>query len=262
MISLQQVYEIIEPNVDYDGLIVNIAEQHGGGDTAQREGMFYYALATAFPNEATLEAKLVFDKLEIEFGKFVRHPGQGPEWYRDVKDFSRDQTIPLVIAMGALKDSLRLKRHIDVALKNWFRAQNGDILWAPHHIAMYLRAYHLAESKPVSCLSRVMIYLGDVSMIFASLFCVVYAYLNPHHSDDLNHTMLLLQSQDVSPTWFGKLACRIYSAWRPSIKGTVETWGPLSAMEAYFSPSFTPCGPPRIDRIYNLTGIMRRLEVH
>ena len=80
----------------------------------------------------------VMTKLEIgHTGEFRRHPTK----WSDPKDFSRDQTVPLVAAMGVHDDYERLERfYRELRRRNWF-AQNGrDIMTDPVHRNLVYRA--------------------------------------------------------------------------------------------------------------------------
>lgn len=197
-------------------------------------------------------------KLSGADGRFFRHSDQpgAPVWYADPDDFSRDQSIPLVIAMGEgrLKDQLGAfwKRTI----KHGLCAQNGDIFWAPHHLVMWARS--LFQCGIIGPWIHAVLWLGDISLIFASIFAVVYGRIRQGHSDDLNFTIMLMQSKCVASTPFARIARWIYANYRSAIKGTHQEWGPASAFEAYFSPKFTDSGAPRIDYLYNESGILKK----
>jgi hypothetical protein len=263
--TYDEALALIEPNIDDYGLIVHNLEQWGGGDTAQREGMWSYGMALAFP-EKCAEIRERFERslqlLERSPGNYSRHtlvPG-APDWYADASDFTRDQSIPLVAAMGRLKMRDRLKAFFDANLKRGMIAQNGrDPWWWPYYLAFWVRA--LAESKSQTWQPYLspLLWLGDISLIFASVVKCIQASLDEEHSDDLNFQIILIQSNSVTDTPYAKFARWIYSNFRPALKGTLETWGPASALEHYFFTSSTAkeSGAPRVDRLYNQNAILK-----
>jgi len=119
---------------DKFGLIVQ--RNCDGGDTAQREGWYWFGrwvrgsnfLNQPWPIERQFSFDRVMSQLEIgQTGTFRRHPEKG-----DPNDFSRDQTIPIVAAMGVHNDNARLQRfYQELRRRNWM-AQNGrDPMWDP-----------------------------------------------------------------------------------------------------------------------------------
>jgi hypothetical protein len=113
---------------DQNGLIVQ--QNCDGGDTAQREGMYWlgqWVLVNAlkrqpYGRQRPIEFTQVMKHLEYQTsGRFRRHPTQtrliGEGKYRgpinDPKTTSRDQVVPLIAAMGVHKDFVRLDRFRD-----------------------------------------------------------------------------------------------------------------------------------------------------
>jgi hypothetical protein len=117
---------------DAGGLIVQ--QDCDGGDTAQREGMYWLANWVRVnplgiqPYGATRSVTFtkVMDQLEQgRTGEFRRHPTQ-PGW-SDPKEISRDQLIPLIAAMGVQNDFVRLDRFRD-RLRQGIYFVNKDFL--------------------------------------------------------------------------------------------------------------------------------------
>lgn len=261
--NLNDALDLIQPNIDSDGLIIHNREEWGGGDTAQREGMWYFGLALAFPESRALIKvwfATVLRKLEAAPGIYVRHPQVPgcPDWYDDPKDFSRDQSIPLIVAMGRLGLTEQLDKFHHYTGLRGFKAQNGDLYWWPYYLAMWIRAEADANGVRFIDYLNPILWLGDFSLILASIWGCLWGKWHPNHSDDVNYVLILLQSH-VLDNPLAKLARWIYANYRTPIKGTYESWGPASALEAYFSPKFTDSGAPRIDRLYNESGILKNL---
>lgn len=253
--------QIIFPNLDGDLLIINTKEDFGGGDTAQREGMWHYGMMKAFPEHRDRFAtglQASCNKLQLSDGRFVRHPAVpgAPGWYSDPSDFSRDQSIPLVIALGEGRLKEKLGAFANRTRANGLKAQNGDIFWAPHHLGMWWRSLH--QCGLVNSWIYILLLFTDISLLLASIFAVVYSHLHKNHSDDLNFTMMLMQSNYLA-TPVGAVARLVFANYRAPMQGTYERWGPASALEAYFSPMIKDIGAPRIDYLYNKSGILKNL---
>jgi hypothetical protein len=121
---------------DADGLIVQ--RDQDGGDTAQREGWYWFGRALvqhlpqvndAFLPERRLTYEQVLAQLEVgQTGIFRRHPHK----WNNPDDFTRDQTIPLVAAMGYLGDAARLQRfYHELRRRNWFAQNMRDEMGTP-----------------------------------------------------------------------------------------------------------------------------------
>ncbi len=197
--------------LDVNGLIV---QQDGdGGDTAGREGDFWFAHSGVGREESF---KKVLDLLQTSPGVFVRNP----VGYNDPKDFSRDQTVPLILAMGEMKEYGTLKLLFKKQLKNFFRYQNGDI-GLLGDLGYYIRSFRSWYAYPA-------LLLGDFQLLVNSIFRC-FAGRDPDNvSDDVNHTMGLLQAQYIYPTPISYLARKIYKHLRPG--GIQRAW------DWYFRP--------------------------
>lgn len=92
---------------DMFGLITQ--NDFDGGDTSNREGIFYTLLALhktrTFDDKGRLKSKGFerdLARLTTPEGTFVRHPDQ-TKWYSNPKCFSRDQHAALLLASASLK---------------------------------------------------------------------------------------------------------------------------------------------------------------
>jgi hypothetical protein len=152
---------------DNSGLI---AQKNGdGGDSAQREGMYWLAstvreqqLKDPWPNSRRLQYEGVMSLLEIAHtGEFRRNPVK----WNDPKDFSRDQTVPLVAAMGVRNDRDRLERfYRELRRRNWF-AQNGDLMGDPVHRNLVARA---RDEEPNRLTDAASLYAGAQTRLFVA----------------------------------------------------------------------------------------------
>ena len=99
---------------DNHGLIVQ--RDHNGGDTAQREGWVWLGiwvrenvLKISRGINLPIDLETTLNLLEVgTSGEFRRHPTQ-PKW-SDPKEFSRDQMVPLIAAMGVWGQTARVQR--------------------------------------------------------------------------------------------------------------------------------------------------------
>lgn len=198
--------------LDSNGLIVQ--KDLDGGDTAGREGDYWF-VHTALGIQREDSFKKVLELLQVAPGVFVRNP----IGYNDPKDFSRDQTVPLILAMGEMKEYGTLKLLFKKQLKNFFRYQNGDI-GLLGDLGYYIRSFQSWYAYPV-------LLLGDLQLLANSIFrCFVR---NPDNvSDDINHTLGLIQAQYTYPTPISYIARKIYKWFRPG--GIQRAW------DWYFRP--------------------------
>lgn len=264
----EEALELIKPNIDSQGLIIHNVEEWGGGDTAQREGMWAYGLALQYPQHR-LSIAVAFnrslEKLQVpgKPGNYVRHPRVpgAPDWYDDPYDFTRDQSIPLLAAMGRLKNKPHLKAFFKANLRRGMFCQNGrDPWWGPNHLNMWYRAFADAWGPGFLWYLNPFLWLGDLFLIFASIFACARAKMTPDFSDDINFQICLLQTNTLD-TPLAQIARGIYARYRPAIAGTYETWGPASGLEHYFFSSGPAkiSGAPRIDLFYNKSGLLKNL---
>jgi hypothetical protein len=105
----------------FDNLDLIVQQDCDGGDTAQREGMYWlgqwvrtsnHLNGTWYGSPRKVSFAQVMDHLEHQkTGRFRRHPTQSP--WSDPDRTSRDQVVPLVAAMGVHNDFERLRRFHD-----------------------------------------------------------------------------------------------------------------------------------------------------
>jgi len=123
------------------GLIVQ--RNCDGGDTAQREGMYWFGTwvwrhdlglgAFGKPRGITLER--VLNHLEVgQTGQFRRHPTQTQDGLNLPEKTSRDQLIPLIAAMGVHGDHARLDRLRDKISKNFYFVNKDFLLFFDEYI--------------------------------------------------------------------------------------------------------------------------------
>lgn len=205
-------------NYDIYGLIVQ--KDMDGGDTAGRESDFWYAYALSdpYPAQDSEEFVRVINQLEVAPGLFVRHP-RPP--YNDPNDFSRDQSVPLILALSEMGERGTLKHMLVRQLKNLFRYQNGDI-GLFQDAGYYIRGFKCLPMYPL-------LLLGDTQLLINSVLRVVISWVTRDNtSDDINHTLALLQAQRRMPTLISFVARKLY---KRCVKGGVQfRW------DRYFRP--------------------------
>ena len=124
-------------DIYYDELDLIVQQDCDGGDTAQREGMYWlgnWVRTNALQIERyggprKVSFTQVMDLLEDDqkTGRFRRHPTQ--QQWKDPKDISRDQLIPLIAAMGVNKDFARLDRFRDSVRQNIYFVNKDFLLF-------------------------------------------------------------------------------------------------------------------------------------
>lgn len=194
---------------DANGLIVQ--KDQDGGDTAGREGDFWFYNGLMFQdNYNNPEFNRVLELLQVEPGIFVRNPVN----YNNPKDFSRDQTVPLILAMGENNRQDLLKVVFEKQVRRFFLYQNNDI-GLPEDLNYYIRAFKYWPAYPL-------LLIGDFQMLINSIFrCIIGRDLN-NVSDDINHTLVLIQAQKYMPTPISWLARKVYKWFRPG--GVLRAW--------------------------------------
>jgi len=171
--------------IDQHGLIVQT--DGDGGDTAQREGWAWFGSwirEHKLSNPWSIQRCITFDQtmslLEIDqSGVFRRNPDK----YSEPKDFSRDQSIPIIAAMGLWGDTTRLERFWERTKVRNYLTQNGEML-RPDGVNLFLRARGV---KP-GIIGDVQLYGGVVSRLAQA------ADLNDV-GDDLNLLVILLMAK-------------------------------------------------------------------
>ena len=190
---------------DKYGLIVQ--RDGDGGDTAQRQGLMW---AGIFIREQVLGLKWHLTppiKFEASLsllepgssGEFVRHPVQ----WNDPQDFSRDQSIPIIAAMGLWLQLDPLRRMWDKTKARFFRFQNGDLCFF-EHVNLFRRA--LGEKPQL---------LGDFQLVGSSAARCALGLAKDDVGDDLNHIVSLLLAKHLKATALVDQAIEVYKNLRP-----------------------------------------------
>lgn len=197
---------------DNNGLIVQ--KDGDGGDTAGREGDYWFQYGL-LDTKGPEDFDRVLNLLQVSPGIFVRNP----EHYNDPKDFSRDQSVSLIIAMGEMKKYKTLRSMLWQQIKRFTLYQNGDLA-TPQDWNYYIRSFKAWPLYPL-------LLLGDVFLLTNSLIrCIVGT--NENTSDDVNHTIALLQAQYHYPTPISWLSRKVYKWFR---RGGIQ-----NAWDHYFKP--------------------------
>lgn len=218
----EAVKDIFENHIDSDGLIVQ--RNRDPGDTASRVGLLH---ALRFFNGDNLEHNsLSFDhmlsKIEIRPGVYIRHPFV--EAFKDQTftfnefDFSRDQTVPLIVALGLFKDQReRLKNlWIQQCSRSLMEFQNKDLL-GPLEISAYIRAFNNKLLYPF-------LLFMDIGLLVNAIIRVAWRALDPDDtSDDVIMALLVIQANKIMPTPLSFIARQIYKMSKP-----------LNGLESYF----------------------------
>lgn len=205
------------------GLIVQLTGRDGG-DSCQRMGMFYYALARLGEPYANAYSHSL-DLLEHpdKPGIYRRHPDPSM-WYSDWDRFSRDQATPLVICMGELNFKSRLWDFFKGHVKRWGfmtnTRKNGvwkdekehqvkaapwkdwDYKWkvpdlcGPEFFGLYIRAFKWWWLYPLLLICDLETFAGSISRRFSK------------DKDVLNHVMISHYATTHYPTpiiWLANL---------------------------------------------------------
>lgn len=180
------------------GLIVQA--DNDSGDSAQRTGMFYYAVNDVDRFRICMLAHMTgFDTL-------VRDT-LGAGFRSDPNEFSRDQQDPIVITSGKYGACGFVRRVLWEHVKRFGRYQNKD--WANlQTIGVYVRALRCKWLWPLLCLT-------DLGLLLQALIIWVRCRNRPDDVDDNNMVMRLAQAMDVLPTPTSYLARKLYVALRP-----------------------------------------------
>lgn len=208
-------------NFDSNGLIVQA--NGDGGDTAGREGDFWFLVGltknTGLGATSPSDFGKVMSLLNPTKGNFVRNPAQPA--YNIPSDFSRDQLMPLVLALGLFQQTggnskSTLEEISDMVLKNFSRAPNRDIV-GPTDYGVFIRAFNFIPFYPL-------LFLTDLGLVVESIIRVFAKSTDV--SDDINHTLYLLQAQNRLATPVSWLARKIYK----TFKNVQKAW------DTYFAP--------------------------
>lgn len=213
---------------DANGLIVQ--KDGDGGDTAGREGDYWFAqsLYSNGPNGLDPVVRSEFDRviklLQPSPGIFIRNPTRNPvispaKSWNDPSDFSRDQTIPMILSLGQMSKLDVLGDLLKAQLKRFGLFQNKD-LPDPQTAGAYIRGFYAWYLYPL-------LFVTDLGLVVESIVRCLTS--DPDDvSDDINHTLLLLQSQYTLDTPIAFIARKIYVIFRHS--GVQGVW------DRYFRP--------------------------
>lgn len=215
-------YEIVEPYRDKWGMITQ--KDFDGGDASHRTGLFYLGLYLNYQDD-TNTVKIIkksflkdLNKIKKETGVFIRHPDKS-KWYSSPENFSRDQTTPLIVALGLMGEKEEVKANLKNVLRNYGFYPNTLKNWtnqkkvfpldfqdfaAMSDYASYIRALDYPLLYPV-------LMIADSQLLGSAVIRVIMSHLDQDDSsDDINFTTHLLQSEIVMPTPLSKLAKWIY----------------------------------------------------
>lgn len=254
---------------DDHGLIVRKTNLDGG-DSAASEARFFIGLylrkhLAVSPGKADLSTSL--NLLQIEKGVFVRNPTH----YNNPKDFSRDQTTPLLVELGFFGNKNLVQIMLKKQISNYFRFQNGDI-GTFEDLNVYIRSLRMWYLYPL-------LFIGDSLSVVNSLILTFWTTRNPGFvtrwlykltgwnwliynapkndygvpqdprgpsstSNDLNRTISLIQAYKVYSTPLSWLSRWIYKTSRPN--------GINSAWQSYYKGdnSFPELYEPIINEIF------------
>lgn len=200
---------------DSNGLIVQ--QNMDGGDTSGREGDYWYASAFMPLPSRVLNFDEVLTLLQVSPGVFIRNPIN----YNNPQDFSRDQTTPLILAMGEMGKYETLRYLFWNQCKRFGLYPNGDI-GGFEDLGYYIRSFKAWYLYPI-------LILGDLEMLGESIIRIIESKDPNNTSDDINHTLALLQAQKHLATPISWIARKIYKKW--------VTGGIQSRWDSYFNPA-------------------------
>lgn len=208
-----------DPGIFFDQFGLIVQRDGDGGDTAQREGWVWFGNwivenlvgLPAAPLPIPIDYPDSIDLLEVRPGEFCRHPTQGG-FKSNPDDFSRDQAIPLIAAMGIYEDYTRLTR-LESAIRTCFGflkcVQGTQDVVDPPLANLLHRAQNRAPDRAAD-----LILLGGV------VNRLKQANINPDDvGDDLNLIIYLLMAKLRQPTDASDRAAELYVKSRPQSSG-------------------------------------------
>lgn len=205
-----------EPYIDNRGLLVHL---DGGGDTANREGLFAIAeVLCPNPPARAISWDLRRGQLEIEPGIYVRHPEHSravPSFWSNPNEFSRDQQLPLTVALILKNDQWGISRLFRAHSRRFFKCQNKDWLGP----AIYLRN---VQNRLLRFPAWVLLHVCDLSLVVNSILRCIYGRNPDDVGNDLNHVATLLLSRVRLPTITSWFARKLYVLFRPG--GAQRAW--------------------------------------
>jgi hypothetical protein len=220
---------------DHHGLITYL--DGNGGDTCQMIAFYYYGLFIHGECDL-LHFILDFHKIMPKSGIFIRHPDRAPGWdqpgqrdiarWNDPAVLSRDQLMPMVIALGIYGVTFHLNETLKNIKSRVYRSQNGDLILLAHWAACFIRAPRLKYMYPV-------LFLTDLFLVIGAIIDLVKARIKPQSGKGYkNAFMLISQAYEVMPTPISWLARKIYK---------LRAGGLLGGYQAAYSAWDDPCFP-------------------
>lgn len=212
-------------NIKFDQYGLVVQTDGDGGDSGARTGLYYFLIKFLDPNNDKQHAfytALANCRASENPDMYFRNPVN----YNQPEDFSRDQTNPLLMAMGMYDMDDKLIGWWKGLIKRFDRYQNADYA-GPQDWGMYIRARklkHLAFLLPIF----------DISLIIGSIIRCIAGRKFDDVGDDINHTMLLMQAIKVYSTPVSYIARFIYSKFRP--RGVQYAWDWYFRPESYANP--------------------------
>lgn len=183
-----------------------------GGDTLANEARYWFNLYISKTfSDRDIDPGSVLNLLQIEDCVFIRNPIK----YNDPNDVSRDQMTPLIALLGLMGFKDMLKTILKKQLSRWGLFPNKDID-GPVDFGNYIRAFKAWYLYPF-------LWLTDLGLVVESIIRNFSKVTDS--SDDLDHTVLLIQAQHVLPTLISFIARKIYTHGRAQSSGGVqEAW--------------------------------------
>lgn len=173
-------------NYDSSGLIVQL--NGDGGDTAGRKGDYWFYQGITQGPDTTGEFNRVLNSLQVNSGVFVRNPNQSQ--YNIPSDFSGDQSKAMIMAMGINNQGGTIRLFLLKQLLKFTFYPNWDPT-GPADVSIYIRALNAWYLYPI-------LLATNLGMVVES-FIRIEATMGDT-SDDINHTLMLLQAQYKYPT--------------------------------------------------------------
>lgn len=215
-------YQMVEPFRDKWGLITQ--KDFDGGDASHRTGLFYLGLYLNYQDDDNVVKIIKKDflkdlkKLKVDEGTFIRHPDPNM-WYSNPGNFSRDQTTPLIVALGVFGEKDEIKANFKNLIYNYGFYPNTLKNWTNQKKVFPLDFQDFAAFSDYGAYIRALDYkflypvlmLTDAQLLGSSLIRVLIAQLDQDDSsDDINFSVHLIQSELNMPTPLSKLAKWIY----------------------------------------------------
>jgi len=258
--------------IDSYGMIVHHDSDGGGGDTAQRMGMFWLAWFMMDLTEPTikaidkypLEPQEAYKKLRLPSGEWVRHP-DASKWYGKPGIMSRDNMTTQLCTMAYAGHKAELQQVYNMlksrAFFFWNTRKIGENdgwkvpdVMSPELFGVFARGLGWNDWVLTAY---------DYALYMATKIRVAKAKKDPDDvGDDLNLICMLLLAHRKRPTKYSKLAIEYYFKNRPQagedFEHLIDEPGPIGAMLRYFRKE---CGAPPMGEHYRalLTRTMKEV---